>query len=109
MAFKPFYVHLATVKAIERCVWKKQPHTRSSISALIENAQKQNIDLSFSDYDEFFKFLANDCRKEETPYISWNSTPDKYTVCQQILSEWECLKSPLIQKDDKTMYVQLQH
>ena len=68
---------------------------------IIQCAKKQNIPLeSFDSYTMFFKALTEQCSNHDYTYISWQCTPDKKTTCQDISSNWECLKLFLIESSN---------
>ena len=55
LALKPFYVRPAPKKYLEMCCCKKHLHARWVIKAMIENCEKQMIDLGhINDYYTFF-------------------------------------------------------
>ena len=92
LALRPFYICHSTLKDMEICCCLLHLHARWSINAIIQCAKKQNIPLeSFDSYTMFFKALTEQCSNHDYTYISWQCTPDK-TICQDISSNWECLK-----------------
>ena len=62
-----------------------------SICALIECAEKQKINIAYSDYTNFFEVLM---REGSFTYIQWSCTPDKKTICNQISKIWDELHVP---------------
>ena len=93
LALKSFYVRPATTKDLEMCCCKKHLHARWVIKAMIENCEKQMINLGYiNDYYTFFKQVTQHCKKEEHTNIIWDCTPDKKSCCNHILTEWYNLK-----------------
>ncbi|XP_066932940.1 uncharacterized protein [Clytia hemisphaerica] len=111
ISLKPFYIRPATPKDLEMCCCKKHLHARWSIKALIDNCNKQKIDLGdVKDYSSFFTCLTKKCGKEEeSTYISWKCTPDKVTLCNDIKKDWKTLKTKILERDDKKTSVPMQH
>jgi len=111
MALKPFYVKSATTKDIEVCCCKTHLHARWSIKALVSCCNAQNISLQgeVSSYDSFFDHIYKDCQPEDTTYINWQCTPDRKTVCNSVIANWNALKDEALAKDDKTTCVSMQH
>ena len=68
-SLKPFYIRTETEQDIEMCCCITHLHARWSICALIESAEKQKINISFSDYITFFEVLTRDCEPGSYTYI----------------------------------------
>ena len=64
------------------------------------------IDLG---YYTFFEQVTQHCKKEEHTNINWDCTPDKIFCCNHILTEWYNLKTSILQQDDKSTKVSMQH
>ena len=91
------------------CVCKKHPHARWLIQALISCCIQQSINLGqISDYSTFFIYLLSNCHQESSTYLNWDCTPDKYTICNDILLKFEQLKNNLLSQDDGVTTVNLQ-
>ena len=55
------------------------------VSTLIRCCNLQGIELDhMHDYDTFFATLTQDCTKDQSTYISWECTTDKYVVCENM-------------------------
>ena len=105
LALRPFYICHSTLKDMEICCCLLHLHARWSINAIIQCAKKQNIPLeSFDSYTMFFKALTEQCSNHDYTYISWQCTPDK-TICQDISSNWECLKLFLVESSNGDLTV----
>ena len=77
---------------------------------MIENCEKQMIDLGhINDYYMFFEQVTQHCKKEEHTIITWDCTLDKKSCCNHILTEWHNLKTSILQQDDKSTEVSVQH
>ena len=101
LSLRPFYIRHSTLKDMEMCCCLPHLHARWSINEIIQCAKKQNIPLeSFDSYTMFFKALTEQCSNHDYTYISWQCTPDKKTTCQDISSNWECLKLFLIESSN---------
>ena len=110
LSLKPFYVRSATSKDIEMCCCKKHLHARWATKALIENCSKQNIELGkINDYYSFFNFLTKHCTKDTMTHLSWECTPNKDEMCNEISYQWNELKSNILNSDDKATTVNMQH
>ena len=109
IALKPFHVRSATQNDIEMCCCKLHLHARWSISALIECAKKQGIQIDFDTYDTFFNYLTKDCQSSESTYIDWVCTPNKKSTCDHIQGKWEGIKSGVISIADEDVTVKLMH
>ena len=110
LSLKPFYVRTATSKDIEMCCCKKHLHERWATKALIENCSKQNIELGeIINYYSFFNFLAKHCTKDTMTHLSWECTPSKDEMCNEISHQWNELKSSILNSDDKATTVNMQH
>ena len=62
-----------------------------------------------NDYNSFFNHLTKDCIKEESTYINWDCTIDKYTVCDDIKKNWDNLKDCILNEDNGVTKVPMQH
>ena len=77
---------------------------------MIENCEKHMIDLGhINEYYTFFEQVTHHCKKEEHTNIIWDFTPDKKSCCNHILTEWHNLKTSILQQDDKSTKVSMQH
>ena len=47
-----------------------------------ECAEKQQIDIPFSNYATFFEVLTKSCDPSPSTYIQWSCTPNKRTLCK---------------------------
>ena len=106
-ALKPFYVRHVTSKDIEMCCCKLHLHARWSINALLDICKKQDLELSFDSYETFFNNLTQNCAKDNLTYISWQCTPSKKTLCNDIQQNWKNLKDFLIRSSDEPVTVPL--
>jgi len=110
LALKPFYIRAASTKDIKMCVCKKHLHARWSIQALVNLAEKQQIDIgTIKNYDTFFEYLTELCGKEESTYIDWECVDDKNLLCAHIEGKWNNLKEKLLDNDDGKTTVNMQH
>ena len=103
LSLRPFYIRHSTLKDMEMCCCLPHLHARWSINEIIQCAKKQNIPLeSFDSYTTFCKAFKSflQCSNHDYTYISWQCTPDKKTTCQDISSNWECLKLFLIESSN---------
>lgn len=82
---KPFYIRHATKKDLVMCCCKTHLHVRWVIDALIKCLKKQGIEFPVSNYETFFQALYSNCQHDEHSYISFDCTPNKKVVCQDIL------------------------
>ena len=109
-ALKPLHVRPATTKDLEMRCCKKYLHARWIIKSMIENCEKQMIDLGhINDYYTFFEQVTQHCKKEEHTKITWDCTPNKKSCCNHILMELHNLKTSIPQQDDKSTEVSMQH
>lgn len=88
IALKPFYIRHTTIKDMEMCCCKLHLHSRWSINALVECANKNHLEIPFIDYQSFFQHLSASCSKDQYAYINWNCTPNEKLVCDDIQSKW---------------------
>ena len=75
---------------MEVCCCKIHLHGRWSINALIECAEKSDLQLSFNDYETFFKQLHSNCPSGEFTYVDW-ACADGQQLCIHAKHEWEAL------------------
>ena len=109
ISLKSFYVHAATKKDIEMCLYKIHLHARRGVDTLVKLCTKQNIPLEFESYITFFEILRRNCPVSENDiYLLWDCTPNKKTVCnhQKI---WENLKQQLLAKGDQDVTINFQY
>ena len=107
---KSFYVTSATEKDLEMCVCKKHLHGRWSIAALLENAEKQNIDTGdINDYYSLLEHLTKSCPPEEGTHISWACFENETRMCEDVKRRWDELKTKLMEQDDGETKVSLRH
>ena len=92
-----------------RCaVAKKHLHVRWATKALIENCSKQNIELcKINDYYSFLNFLTKHCTKDTMTHLSWECTPNKDEMCNEISHKSNELKSNILNSDDKATTVNM--
>lgn len=95
----PFYVRKASDKDLQMCCCKIHLHGRWCITALIKLAGKLNIPFSPTNYDTFFSTLYSDCPSIENTYIPWECTPDKKTVCSDILNNFKSVTENIVAGD----------
>ena len=105
IALRPFYVRTETEKDIEMCCCMMHLHARWFIAALIECAEKLQIDISFSDYNTFFTILYQKCEPCPTAYIKWSCTPNKKTFCDEISEIWDKISQALLVAYNKNVVV----
>ena len=108
LALKPLYIRPATTKDFEMCCCKKYLHARRIIKPMIENCEKQMIDLGhLNDYYTFFEQVTQHFKKEEHTKITWDCILDKKSCCNHILTELYNLKTSIPQQDDKSTEVSM--
>ena len=54
ISLKPFYICGVTHNDIEMCCCKDHLHARWVVASIIESSKKNDIDINFTNYDEFF-------------------------------------------------------
>ena len=93
LALRPFYIKPNTMKEIEMCCCKLHLHARWSIKAFIDCCKLQKFDIGeITSYETFFEHLISDCPRDEHTYVSWECSPDRETLCENIKTKWKDLK-----------------
>ena len=88
ISLRPFYIRSVSVKDMEMCCCKLHLHMRWAINAIIKLASKVQITVAFTNYATFFQLLYTDCEEIENTYISWSCTPNKKSLCQDIINNY---------------------
>ena len=109
MALKPFYIRTPIASHIKICYCKKDLYTRWSINALIDSAKMQSIDFGNITSYETFDYLTSSCDIESATYISWNCTPNKNEICEDITKNWDTLKQSLSEQSNDSITTNCMH
>lgn len=87
------------------CCCKLHLHARWTVDAILKSAEKQEIDLPFTDYASFFEHITANCPDSSVAYLNWSCTPNKKEFCDDIKESSQKLFQDLKSKSNDKVLV----